>query len=198
MNNFVKKSFSWKSPVFDISRLEVSFWPLWECKIWESFASLKRFAQEIVTSLKLPHHVVLPIGYVFCKKSFWRTALCREIKNKNSNFRELRTFMGQFRAENHIFIFRALHVRPSFLRLSLECLPSIYVCFMFLKFWLNRFIKIAPDENVFFSLNSREIAANRAFQSKLEYFRGYMAPKTPAVNFQGLICLVGTYSDKYH
>jgi hypothetical protein len=69
---------------------------------------------------------------------------------------------------------------------------------MFLKFWLNRFIKIAPDENVFLSLNSREIAANIAFQRKFEYFMGYMAPKTPAVTFKGFICLVGTYSDKYH
>ena len=69
--------------------------------------------------------------------------------------------MGEFRAENHIFIFRALHVRPSFLPLSLECLPSIYVCFMFLEFWLNLFIKIAVDENVFLSLNSQEIVANK-------------------------------------
>ena len=161
---------------------------------------LEASASHRKTSLRWSFHTMLYylLGMFFCKKSSGSTALCREIKNKNSNFREFRTFMGQFWPANHIFIFRALHVWASFLRLSLECLPSIYVCFMFLKFWLNRFIKIAPDENVFLSLNSREIAANRAFQSKLYYFRGYMARKMPAVNFQCFICLVGTYSDKYH
>ena len=108
--------------------------------------------------LKLSHDLLLSIGYVLCKKSFQRTVLCRAVKNKKSNFREFRSFMGQFGAENDIFIFKAIHVRPNFPRLFLECLPLICECFMFLEFWLNRFIKIAPDENVFLSLNSREIA----------------------------------------
>ena len=108
----------------------------------------------------------------FMQKKFQRTVLCRAVKNKNSNFREFRSFMGQFGAENDIFIFKALHVRASFPRLFLECLPSIYECFMFLEFWLKLFIKIAPDENVFFSLNSREIAENDGFWSEMRVNRG--------------------------
>ena len=80
--------------------------------------------------------------------------------------------MGQFGAENDVFIFRALHVGVSFPRLFLECLPLIYECFMFLEFWLKLFIKIAIDENVFFSLNSREIAENDGFWSEMRVNRG--------------------------
>ena len=112
---------------------------------------------------KLLHSLPLHIGNVFCEKSFWPTVLCIEIKNKNSKFREFRPIMGEFGAENDIFIFRALHVRRSFPRLFLECLPSIYECFMFLEFWLKLFIKIAVDENVFFNLNSREAVENTWF-----------------------------------
>ena len=38
---------------------------------------------------------------------------------------------------------------------------------MFLEFWPNRFIKIAVDENVFFSVNSREIGGNTRFGYEL-------------------------------
>ena len=38
---------------------------------------------------------------------------------------------------------------------------------MFLEFWLNLFIKIAVDENVFLSLNSREIAGNEGFSKQM-------------------------------
>ena len=124
------------------------------------------------SALKLSHDVALHIGNVFCYKSFRHTVLCRAIKNKNSNFREFRSFMGQLGAENDVFIFRALHVGASFPPLSLECLPLIYECFMFLEFCLKLFIKIAIDENVFFSLNSREIAENDGFWSEMGVNRG--------------------------
>ena len=106
--------------------------------------------------------------------------------------------MGQFGAENDIFIFKALHVRASFPRLFLECLPSIYECFMFLEFWLKLFIKIAIDENVFFSLNSREIAENDGFWSELEVNRGLATRKILADVFQGFLWLVRSYSNMYH
>ena len=98
--------------------------------------------------------------------------MCRAIKNKNSNFREFRSFMGQLGAENDVFIFRALHVGASFPPLSLECLPLIYECFMFLEFWLKNFIEISPDENMFFSVNSREITGNHGFSSEIVVNRG--------------------------
>ena len=36
-------------------------------------------------ALKFLHDLLLHVGNIFCKKSFWRTVLCREIKNKNLN-----------------------------------------------------------------------------------------------------------------
>ena len=157
MNNFCKKSFFRRSIVFEISSFEVPLLTTLEVQNRGKLQSLKLLAFHRNTCWLWNFYTIFYyiLGMFFVKKSFWRTVLCREIKNKNLNFREFRQIMGQFWAENDIFIFRARHVRPSFPRLSLECLQLIYECFMFLEFWLKLFIKIAPDKNVFFSLNSR-------------------------------------------
>ena len=64
---------------------------------------------------------------------------------------------------------------------------------MFLEFWPNRFIKIAVDENVFFSVNSREIGGNTRFGYELAVFEGYMTRFRLGGYPKRLIYLIGLH-----
>ena len=121
------------------------------------------------TSLRSNFHTIFYylLGMFFVKNVFYVLLCVEKEKIKTRNFVNFVQLCENSEPKITFFIFRALHVQPSFLPLSLECLPSIYVCFMFLEFWLNLFIKIAVDENVFLSLNSREIAVNEGFSKKI-------------------------------
>ena len=58
---------------------------------------------------------------------------------------------------------------------------------MFLEFWLNLFIKIAVDENVFLSLNSREIAGNEGFSKKIGVNGGKITKRILVGRFRSFI-----------
>jgi len=150
----VKKSFSWKSPDFEKSASEVWFWS-------ESLTPQITFeAQALRKSFyffqEKSHTLLSPLPRFSKKKVFYervslifKTSIC-----------EFAQIMGFWDPENDILSSGSKYIGAAVLKQSLVYVSSLYVSFILLKFWLNRFLKVRENENVISASNSKELGQN--------------------------------------
>jgi len=149
--HFSKKKFFLKVPRFR----EIGFWSLileWITytpnNVWSS-----SFAQKVLLLPRKSHTLLSPLPRFYRKKVFYerfslifKTSVC-----------EFAQIMGFWDPENDILSSGSKYIGAAVLKQSLVYVSSLYVSFILLKFWLNRFLKVCEDENVISALNSKEI-----------------------------------------